>query len=56
MEEGIPFSCALPPLLPLAKVVGKTFRYIRLQSDPYQFFACLLEIQVPSSPLPAEGL
>jgi hypothetical protein len=28
-ERAIPLSCALLPLPPVAKVVGKTFRYIR---------------------------
>jgi hypothetical protein len=42
MGEGVPLSSALPPVPPVCKVVGKTFRYIWLQSpswrDPDQFF------------------
>jgi hypothetical protein len=42
MGEGLPLSPALPPLPPVAKVIGKTFMFIWLQppcqSDPDQFF------------------
>jgi hypothetical protein len=45
MGEGSPLSQALLPLPPVAKAMGKTFRYIWLQSpgwhNPDQFFACL---------------
>jgi hypothetical protein len=65
--QGIPLSCALLPLLPVAKVMGKTFMYTQLQlpsqSGPDQFFlpVCLilpvcLVTEVPGSPLSTEGL
>jgi hypothetical protein len=65
--EGVPLSCVLLPLLPVVKVMGKTFMYIWLQptgqhdSDHFFSLVCLvlpvcLMTQVPGSPLPAEGL
>jgi hypothetical protein len=63
MGEGIPLSHALLPLPPVAKVMGKTFRYvhptgvtqINFLSVCFALLVCLVT-QVLGSPLPAEGL
>jgi hypothetical protein len=55
MGEGVPLSHALPPLPPVAKIMGKTFRYIRY-SHPAGMILIISFPCSPGSPLPAEGL
>jgi hypothetical protein len=60
VAEGIPLSCALPPLPPVAKVVEKTFGSIQVAAtllhDPDQVFFISSVTQV-LDPLPGgEGI